>query len=72
MLQYLHLAHDATFLCVVAMPGLGTVHAGGYDVDLGVGGAVGEPFVEDVVLADPVAPVIRICVQVSNNNIDTK
>ena len=52
------------------MPWLGTVHAGGNDVDLGVGGAVGEPFVEDVILADPVAPVIRVRVQVPD--IDTK
>ena len=53
------------------MPWLGTVHAGGNDVDLGVGGAVGEPFVEDIVLADPVAPVIRIRVQIPDN-VDTK
>ena len=52
------------------MPWLGTVHAGGNDVDLGVGGAVGEPFVEDIVLADPVTPVIRIRVQIPD--IDTK
>ena len=46
------------------MPGLGTVHAGVDDVDLGVGGTVRESFVEDVILADPVAAVIGICIQI--------